>query len=109
MLTLGLVCATISAGAGYAILLRRRLGRFWRLGEVVPLRANLHQPPQPPDPPRPPLANLHRPPSSEAERYRRECDDKEDQRRPRKPATRRRQRPLRVENRRVPEATARQD
>src|SRR5438046_7341482 len=34
MLTLGLVCAKISAGAGYAILLRRRLGRFWRLVEA---------------------------------------------------------------------------
>src|SRR5438270_12851445 len=34
MLTLGLVCAKISAGAGYAILLRRRIGRFWRLVEA---------------------------------------------------------------------------
>src|SRR5437016_14095301 len=34
MLTLGLVCAKISAGAGYAILLRRRMGRFWRLVEA---------------------------------------------------------------------------
>src|SRR2546428_12087862 len=37
MLTLGLVCAKISAGAGYAIRhrrRRRRLGRFWRSEEV---------------------------------------------------------------------------
>src|SRR5438034_11830816 len=37
MLTLGLVCAKISAGAGYAIRrsrLRRRFGRFRRLVEV---------------------------------------------------------------------------
>src|SRR3989454_4067903 len=37
MLTLGLVCAKISAGAGYAIRhrrRRRRLGRFWRAEEV---------------------------------------------------------------------------
>src|SRR5207249_3389433 len=101
MLTLGLVCAKISAGAGYAILLRRRLGRFWRLVEAGGGCSAPSQPPQPPDPPQPP--------SSEAERYRRECDDKEHQRRPRKPATRRRQRPLRVEDRRVPEPTARQD
>src|SRR6266550_1411106 len=116
MLTLGLVCAKISAGAGYAILLRRRLGRFWRLMEAGGGCSAPSQPPPTSTTSRPsptsfsqPLANLRQPLSSEAERYRRECDDKEHQRRPRKPATRRRQRPLRVEDRRVPEATARQD
>src|SRR5437867_2058266 len=105
MLTLGLVCAKISAGAGYAILLRRRLGRFWRLVEAGGGSFDSGQPP----PTFTNLHSLHQPPSSEAERDRRECDDKEDQRRPREPATRRRQRPLRVEDGRVPEATARQD
>src|SRR5438876_3515188 len=108
MLTLGLVCAKISAGAGYAIRLRRLRRRLRRFGRLVEVGGGSFDPGQPP-PTFTNLRNLHRPPSSEAERHRRECDDKEDQSRPRKPATRRRQGPLRVENRRVAEATGRQD
>src|SRR5256885_13395967 len=50
MLTLGLVCAKISAGAGYAIRrrrLRRRLGRFWRSEEVGGGWLRAEQPPLP--------------------------------------------------------------
>src|SRR6266550_586010 len=108
MLTLGLVWVKISAGAGYAIRrsrLRRRLGRLGEVWEVGSERSNLLQPPEPPQPP---LANLHQPPSSEAERHRRERDDKEQHRCPCERAPRRWQRPLRVEDRRVSEAAARQ-
>src|SRR3989442_6545195 len=57
MLTLGLVCAKISAGAGYAIRhrrRRRRLGRFWRSEEVGGGWFRAEQPPLP----SPPLHNL---------------------------------------------------
>src|SRR3989442_10901233 len=50
MLTLGLVCAKISAGAGYAIRRRRRrrrLGRFWRSEEVGGGWFRAEQPPLP--------------------------------------------------------------
>src|SRR2546430_13710844 len=51
MLTLGLVCAKISSGAGYAIRrsrLRRRFGRFRRLVEVRGGWYGAYQPPKPP-------------------------------------------------------------
>src|SRR2546422_7051426 len=50
MLTLGLVCAKKSAGAGYAIRrrrLRRRLGRVWRSEEVGGGWFRAEQPPLP--------------------------------------------------------------
>src|SRR6266480_2019134 len=102
MLTLGLVCAKISAGAGYAILLRRRLGRFWRLVEAGGGCSAPSQPPQPPDPPQPPLAK-------QRQRRRHEGRRKQRHRRPPCPHARRRQGTERVEHRGMPEATARQE
>src|SRR5216117_957310 len=97
MLTLGLVWVKISAGAGYAIRCAevRGPGGWWRLGRLF--RSE------------PTSTNLHQPPSSEAERDRRERDDEEQQRRPREHPVGRGQRPLRIEYWRVTEAAPRQD
>src|SRR5436309_10216923 len=105
MLTLGLVWVKISAGAGYAIRLRRRLGRFWRLVEAG---GGCSAPSQPPPtsttsrPPQPPLAK-------QRQRRRRERRRKQRHRRPPCPHARRRQGTERVEHRGMPEATARQE